>query len=108
MTAEGDLVHDDEFYECPDQPLAIRDRSNVASPHLRKPTSLPPREIRHAALAVVENHTGVSHDEVVTEVARLLGFQTTSAQLRQHIDPLVSALVADGTLSERNDRLYTA
>ena len=109
LTDQGVILHEGEFYEaCNQASILVRDRSEVDSNHLRKPPLLPPREIRMAVRIVVVNHTGVTREETITEVARILGFQTTSAQLRQHIEPLVLELIVSGEIAERTGRLYSA
>jgi len=86
--------------------VAVRDRSEVSCTTLRQPKMLPPVEIRKAVAAIVEVHLGVERGEAVTEAARLFGFRSTSAQLRQVIDREVDWLVAQHVLDERNGKLY--
>ena len=86
--------------------VAVRDRSEVSCTTLRQPKMLPPVEIRKAVAAIVEVHIGVERRRGVTEAARLFGFRSTSAQLRDVIEREVDWLVAQHVLSERNAKLY--
>jgi hypothetical protein len=86
----------------------VRDRSAVNSASLRRPDALPSVEIEHAVLGVVTSNFGAMRDQVVVAVARLLGFASTSAQLRQRILEAVDGLLADGRLREQADLLVIA
>jgi len=109
LKENGAILNEGEFYEsCNQSSIPVRDRSTVNSNHLRKPQMIPPREIRMAVRVIVTHHTGVTHDETTKEVARILGFRATSAQLRQHIEPLVTDLLTRGELVDRIGRLYIA
>lgn len=98
---------DGDFYmaagrrHCP-----VRDRSTVEPSTIRKPEMLPPVEIRKALRAIVEVNLGVEPDEAIVEAARLFGFRSTSAQLRQVIEREMAALVSTGRLERRNGKLY--
>ena len=59
VAREGDFI-----YQVDGRVPAIRDRSSVRSPSLRKPEMLPSMEIRAAALQVIRTHLGVSAEEV--------------------------------------------
>lgn len=102
-----DLSCDGGFYSpaaLTDVP--VRDRGEVPCTTLRQPKMLPPAEIRKAISAIVQVNIGVSRDEAVTEAARLFGFKSTSSQLRQVIDGEVQAMSEQGSLEERNGKLY--
>jgi very-short-patch-repair endonuclease/DNA polymerase III delta prime subunit len=86
----------------------VRDRSSVQSPSLRKPEMLPPMEIRAAALQVIRTHLGVSAEEVVTQVSRMLGFQSTSAQLRGLVQAELDRLVVAGLLEQKASGAWSA
>jgi hypothetical protein len=85
----------------------IRDRSNVTSQNLLKPEYLPPDEIRAALGELVRMHFGMFHAEAVSEVARLLGFRRTGAQLRQVISDEIQLMVSEQCLLLRNEKLYS-
>jgi hypothetical protein len=50
---------------------------------------------------VIRTHLGVSAEEVVTQVSRMLGFQSTSAQLRGVIQAELDRLIVDGQLEQK-------
>ena len=62
---------------------------------------LPPAEIREAAVQLIRGHFGVSAEEVVIQVSRLLGFQSTSAQLRALIQAELDRLILEGSLERK-------
>jgi very-short-patch-repair endonuclease/DNA polymerase III delta prime subunit len=84
----------------------VRYRGDVPATSLRKPDMLPPAEIRKAVKAIIQCHLGAGVDEVVVETARLFGFKSTSAQLKQVIEREMLSLTACGELEERNGKLY--
>ena len=78
MLSQRMIEQDGDFYAVTDiMDCSVRDRTNVCSPNLRKPALLPPTEIRAAVLQLVNANCGVTTDEVVTSVARALGFGST-------------------------------
>jgi very-short-patch-repair endonuclease len=83
----------------------VRNRANVMSPTLRKPDHLPPTEIRAAILAILDASHGATRSEIPSAVARLLGFQATSAQLKTMIESQIGKLVRAGTLGDVNGML---
>jgi very-short-patch-repair endonuclease len=104
---DGRLVQRGLFFQKAGQfPVPLRNREEVRSVYLRKPDYLPPAEIRAALLAVVRMNLGVAREELVTQVARLLGFKVTSSQLHQVIDDEIRLLLSDGDLEQRNDKVY--
>lgn len=102
---QGAIVQEKEFYLKQGVGVQVRDRSNVSSHSLRKLECLPPQEIRKAVLVLVEANFGASHEQLPTEVARLLGFKSTSAQLREVIEPQIKELLKAGKLQEIGDHL---
>ncbi len=106
--SSGSITADGEFYGVPGTEPKVRDRSNVASPSLRKPEMLPPTEIKVAAVAFVEMNMGATLEETVTGVSRAFGFKATSAQLRQVLEDAIFAAVAAGHLMQQGDLLRKA
>lgn len=103
--ASGTIQGGPEFWWSPDTIMRVRDRSAVASASLRRPEALPAAEIEHAVLGVVTSNFGAMRDQVVVAVARLLGFASTSAQLKQRILETVDGLVVEGRLRDQTDLL---
>jgi uncharacterized protein DUF3320 len=86
------------FYLVPDQAVVVRNRSDVESNTLRKPEILPPEEVRVAIAEVVEGNYGAERDQLVQAVARLFGFGSTSAQLREVVETALTDLLDAGRL----------
>lgn len=101
----GIIVQEGEFYLKSEVDVRVRDRSDVSSSGLRKPEYLPPHEIRKAILVLVETNFGASREQLPSEVARLLGFKSTSAQLREIIELQIQELLRGGKLQETGNHL---
>lgn len=103
-----DQIHQHGLFFAPTNMLAVsvRNRENVTSANLRKPEYLPPAEIREALTAIVRVHLGMTSDEATTEVARLLGFRSTSSQLKQIILDEIGFLVEAHVFQQRNGKVY--
>jgi very-short-patch-repair endonuclease len=97
-----------EFLFLPDSEMVLRDRRDVSSMGLRKPEMIAPEELAAGVLRVVESNLGASDEEVVLTIARLLGFKSTSAQLRAAILGTISPLVDTGKLERRDGMLVVA
>ena len=96
----GMLTVEDDCYMRSDAVLTVRDRSSAPSRSLKKPELLPPQEIREAVLQLVKLAHGVGREEVVVAVARMMGFQATSQQLRDRILGQIDLLVRRDHLVE--------
>ena len=91
------------FYSVPGQAMVARDRSLVGSQTLRKPDSLPPAEIDHTLLAIVDANFGAGRVELVQAASRAFGFAATSAQLREVLNAGIERLEAGGVLAPKGD-----
>ena len=76
----------------------VRDRSAVQSRTLRKVALLPPEEVACAILQAVERNVSLAAEECAVQVARLLGFRSTSADLSSVVTAAADRLVAAGLL----------
>ncbi|MEX0956424.1 MAG: DUF3320 domain-containing protein [Rhizobiaceae bacterium] len=103
--SRGDLLEADGFYAVPGQEVRVRDRSAVSSASLRRPETLPPAEIQAAAIAIIEQNFGAGRDQLITAIARALGFASTSAQLRAVIEPIIDQAVHTGLIVEEDEML---
>jgi very-short-patch-repair endonuclease len=65
--------------------VKARDRSEAQSNTLRKADYLPPAEVTVAAVEILKANVRVPIDELVTEIARRLGFQRTGQDLQEVI-----------------------
>jgi very-short-patch-repair endonuclease len=97
---ERRLIHltHHNFLSLADQPIRIRDRSDVQSNTLRRPDYLPPQEIDAVALAIVRANLGATLEELVLHISRKLGYRSTSAQLRALFEDRVNDLLQNGKL----------
>lgn len=106
---EGRIALDGPFCCNPVQTeMRVRDRSSVEENTLKKPEMLPPSEIRLAVSAIIRVNLGVTTEEAVIEAARLLGFKSTSSQLKRVIEQEINQLHSDGVLTARNGKMYIA
>ncbi|HTH49725.1 MAG TPA: DUF3320 domain-containing protein [Candidatus Limnocylindria bacterium] len=87
------------------QPVRPRNREAATPPGLKKPNLLPPSEIRAAILALLDEAHGATHRELPTAVARMLGFKTTTAILREAVERQVQKLEQQGEITEANGLL---
>ncbi len=104
----GRLQRDGQFLSGPGTTPKVRDRSQVASPGLRKPEMLPPAEIRVAVVDIVRINFGATNDQIIQAVSRTLGFKSTSPQLRETIQAAVDDSIAVGALSRQGEMLIAA
>jgi len=85
-------------HTLPDQQVVVRNRGETDSSTLRKPEYLPPEEVKLAISRVVAENFGAEQDELIQAVARLFGFGSTSAQLREAVKEAVTELLDSGQL----------
>ena len=91
----------DAFFDVPRPPshrVTVRDRS-AASGEVRSPGSLPPTEVRAGIVQVVAACISVSPAECARDVARMLGFKSTGARIRELVLEQAEWLVAAGELA---------
>ena len=62
-----------------------------------------PREIEAAVLHTVQTSFGGSEDEITQSVARLLGFQSRSAQLRSAVTDVLTEMSRRGKIIASGD-----
>ena len=102
----GTICCEDKFYwhaEHTEFPLRNRDR--VESAGLKKPEMLPPRELQSGICEFVEKHVSTTPEETARAIGRMLGFRTTSRQLRERIEDEIDALIARSELTQENGSL---
>lgn len=100
LVREQQCLREDGFVTVPGVSVPVRDRGNVSSLNLRKPEMLPPAEIRAAILTLIDAHHGATEEEIPVAVARLLGFASTSGQLRELIQGQAAQLKQEGLVVE--------
>ena len=105
---KGILQSEGEFVSLADRTeIAVRSRSAVTASNLRKPEMLPPAEIAAAIRRLLADHIGLTRQELVAMVARLLGFKTTTAKLKEAIDAVVAGMIEQAEVSVRDDKFFS-
>lgn len=102
---KGSILRDGDFVSIDGRQAVLRDRSVVSSPGLRKPEAIPLDEIAAGAVAVAAANYGAPADQLVTEIARGLGFKATSDGLKRRIIEGIELARRDGRLEEQNGLL---
>ena len=97
ISSEGDFYRLSEQTECP-----VRNRDRVESSGLKKPEMLPPRELQSGICKFVEKHVSATSEEAARAIGRMLGFRSTSRQLRERIEEEIESLITQGELVEEN------
>lgn len=104
--AKGKFTHSEGFYTTTDmQECPIRNRDQVTSSNLRKPDMLPPQELDAAILKFLSTHISATPDETAKAVARILGFRSTSPQLKTRIDSRIEHLLGCGEIHQDKEVL---
>lgn len=99
---QGRIVAQDNFLSAPGGAVVVRDRSEAASPTLRRPDMLPPAEIEQALIDVVSSNFGATEDQALQHVSRAFGFKATSAQLREVLLSVLAKSLETGVLVRRD------
>ena len=99
------LIKDGDFLLHPEQSsVPIRDRSS-ADEYVRKTEHLPPHEIRRAAQEIAEQSFSIEKDELITEIARILGYSRVGSKLKRTIARVIDKLIVEEALREENGEL---
>ncbi len=102
----GTIDSEDDFYWLSEQArFPLRNRDRVESSGLKKPEMLPPSELQSGICEFVEKHVSTTPEETARAIGRLLGFRTTSRQLRERIEDEIDALIARSELVPENGLL---
>ena len=95
-----------DFVVCEGSDLeVVRDRKSVLSSTLRRVENLPPTEIQEAILNSIQQNIALSVSACSVVVARMVGFQSTSADFRNLVEDQSQNLIADGRISLEEDEL---
>jgi len=97
---QGEITVDRNVVMHPGREIKARDRSQVQSASLRKVEMLPPQEIQAGVRQIVEASHTIGLDELATGVARLLGYKSTSRQLKEVIDGEIRKMTVDLKMSD--------
>ena len=99
----GAIRSEEDFYWYTEQTeFPLRNRDQVESSGLKKPEMLPPRELQSGICEFVEHHVSATSEETARAIGRMLGFRSTSRQLRERIEEEIESLITQGELVEEN------
>lgn len=82
----------------------VRDRSG-APPSLQRADRIAATEILAAASRALAENGGLTREECVTAIVRLLGFQRTGPDLRARVEAVIAAAIGEGLFGERDGRI---
>lgn len=105
---KGSISQTGDFIGIEGRQPVLRDRSAVTSPGLRKPEAIPLDEVAVGACTLAAANFGALSDQLVTEIARGLGFKSTSDGLRRRILEGIDLAKERGRLVEQNGLLQAA
>lgn len=98
----GELDSDYGFVRLPgEQDVVVRRREGEEA----EIDWVPPEEIREAVVEVLEAQYGAPEDDLVRQVAGLLGFDRTGRRISMKVEEVVEELLDEGRLEERSGRL---
>ncbi len=97
----GNVDSDYEFVRLPDDDVEVRRREDEEA----EIDWVPPEEIRRAVVEVLEAQYGAPEDDLVRQVAGLLGFDRTGRRISMKVEEVVDELREEGRLEERSGRL---
>lgn len=101
MLERSDL--DQNFLKKPGAEVHVRDRRKLENPLLKKPEMIPPQEYQKAILHAVKRCVGINKEECAVEVARIFGFQSTSALFKKKVMTQIIPLIQSGHLIAQPD-----
>ena len=99
----GGCASEGAFIWRADQPVRVRDRSDVRQETLRRPENLPPPELRAAILETIERSLGARDDELPRAVAILLGVSSASGAFKEAIAAAIAHLAAEGRITRHGE-----
>ncbi|CAM5389829.1 hypothetical protein FALB51S_02015 [Frigidibacter albus] len=102
---KGTIIQEGEFITVGGRKPELRDRSGVSSAGLRKPEAIPLDEVAMGAMVLAAENFGATADQLVTEIARGLGFRATSDVLKRRILEGIGLAREAGGLAEINGLL---
>lgn len=106
LERNASIVRNGEFFRLPQTVTVPRNRSAVTSLALRKPSMIAPDEYDAAIRILLQYCHGATKDDVAVGVARLFGFKTTSAQLRDYSMKSLARLVRNKEVNSNADGIF--
>jgi very-short-patch-repair endonuclease len=105
---KGTVVRSGDFLSIDGRKAFLRDRSDANSSGLRKPEAIPAEEVAAGAESIVRANFGATKDQLVTEIARSLGFKATSEVLRGRLLEGIDLAISRGTIVDQQGLLQLA
>jgi very-short-patch-repair endonuclease len=105
---KGTVVRAGDFLSVAGRQPLLRDRSSASSTGLRKPEAIPAEEVAAGAEAIVRANFGATTEQLVTEIARSLGFKATSEILRGRIVEGIDMAISRGRILDHQGLLQLA
>lgn len=105
---KGTVVRCGDFLSVPGRQPFLRDRAEASSIGLRKPEAIPVDEVAAGAEAIVRANFGATKDQLVTEIARSLGFKATSEVLRGRLVEGIELAISRGAIIDQQGLLQIA
>ena len=93
LSRDEALKQDGEFWSVPDRSVSFIRNRRMATLPLRKAIMIAPAEYQLAISTAIKEAVAISRDDLVTQAARLFGFDRTGADLKQEIEQQVDALI---------------
>ena len=90
-------------YNRTEKPI-VRDRGR-ASDSIRNSNMIPPSEIKAGIVQAVERNIGINPRDCAREVARMLGYKSTSRKMKERVAGHAKELVREGKLRNVGDEL---
>ncbi len=104
----GGCATEGAFIWRADQPVRVRDRSDVQQESLRRPENLPPPELRAAILETIDRSLGAGDAELPRAVAGLLGVSSSSTAFKDAVAAATQHLAAEGRIARHGEFWRTA
>jgi hypothetical protein len=103
----GSLERDLDFLKVRGRALLhVRNRQNVNSPNVKKPSFISMEEFTLAISQVINENAGLERSEVYSGVVRLLGLSNVTTAVKESIDPWLDRCIASGSFEQKQGRFY--
>ncbi len=94
---------DSDFLQKPSTQAVVRNRTQLTDSLMKKPEMIPPSEYRLAIQTAVERCFTISQEECGVEVARIFGFNKTSASFKKQVSIQIPSMIRDGIIRAQAD-----
>ena len=105
---DGAITCNGEFLDIPGREVRVRDRSTISSANLRKPEYLPTVEIKESIKQLLVENMGGKKHEIPSAVAKKMGLNVVSAQLRDLILDNLMQMHSSSQVTVTSDDIFRA